>query len=139
MRVEPKKYNRVNVCDHPLFLGKRRVLEHRLVMAEFLGRPLLRTEYVHHKHENTLDNRIDNLEIMSPKKHGAHHILGLVRSVETKKRMSIALKGVRHSASCKHCTAKVRHKISAALKGRHLPIETRRKMSSSQRMRRRAI
>ena len=45
-----------------------------LVMEQFLGRPLLREEHIHHKNGNKLDNRIENLQIMSNSEHlKLHH------------------------------------------------------------------
>ena len=47
--------------------------EHRVVMESILNRPLSNTELVHHKNGNPLDNRPDNLELVSRLEHNRLH------------------------------------------------------------------
>lgn len=53
------------IPNHPMANSAGVVAEHRLVMAEHIGRPLTTDENVHHANGDRLDNRIENLELWS--------------------------------------------------------------------------
>lgn len=50
-----------------------RYYEHRMIMEIHLGRKLGRQEVVHHKNGDKLDNKIENLELMTLSEHARQH------------------------------------------------------------------
>lgn len=60
--------------------GKRVIKTfHRWIMEQHLGRDLLPAEIVHHINSNRLDNRIENLKIMTRGEHGKLHNIRKVK------------------------------------------------------------
>ena len=89
---------------HPWARQDGYIFEHRFVMSQHIGRPLLSSEAVHHINHNKLDNRIENLQLMTILGHLDHHRVRLQKGQWT----------VRYAA-CISCGAtRIRH----ASKGR---------------------
>lgn len=72
-RIHSDGYRMLYVPMHPGARGKTYVYEHRVVMERVLGRLLASHEYVHHRNEDKLDNRPENLEVLTSRKHQILH------------------------------------------------------------------
>lgn len=59
---------------HPNAIGKGHLLAHRYFVEKHLQRYLDKDEHVHHVNHNPLDNRIENLQVVSASEHQKLHL-----------------------------------------------------------------
>jgi hypothetical protein len=68
--IDGHGYRLVRYKGHPNANKKGWIKEHRLVMSQFLGRPLESWEHIHHIDGNKLNNDISNLQLVTDSHHG---------------------------------------------------------------------
>lgn len=113
--------------NHPKCNNQGYVRKHRLVMEEHIGRYLEQDEIVHHINHDRLDNKIENLMILTPSEHSKYHGSLNVISEEGKRRISELHKGQKYWLGKTH-KAETVHKISLAATGRKMKESSKEKL-----------
>lgn len=88
--------------------GNRSKLLHRVIWENYYKATLLKQAHIHHKNGDKKDNRIENLELISPAEHNKLHFTGKKQGINHKLTNSKSKKSTGYfrvykqkSASCK--------------------------------------
>ena len=122
--------------DHPNAQKGGYIPQHRLIMSEFLGRPLKPNEEVHHKNENEKDNRLENLELLTTAEHTTLHnlkdmsdwlcsICGGSKTYERKTKIGKRPNWFGNEITgliCSYCYDKIRNKKRKRINGKYVTI-----------------
>lgn len=78
------------------------ILMHRLIVSRMIGRPLVRGEYTDHINGDRLDNRRENLRMVTNQANVQHR-------TRLNKNNASGYRGVHWSAACQKWTARIMH------------------------------
>jgi hypothetical protein len=133
-------YKYLHKPDHPNARSTGQIKRCRFIMSEILGRPLLKTELVHHIDGDKSNDNIENLVVISRVEHGRTHMTGSVNPLFTNYRTKVCpncgnefsrtsinnfVRNKCCSAKCrgeyykkeKGCNAKINQEIADKIKG----------------------
>lgn len=88
--IDSNGYILIYKPEHPYCDSRGYILEHRLVMEQYIGRFLLPSEDVHHINGNRQDNRIENFQLLTHGQHSTITHTDKIISEKTRNRMRLA-------------------------------------------------
>ena len=107
-------YRLLTQPDHPFCNKDGYVREHRLVMEKHIGRYLKPEEVVHHINGDRLDNKVENLQIISVEEHTRTTHIGKKWTGDRKKQ-SDKMKAIRKTRDW-YPSEKTKRKIAVSVK-----------------------